>query len=326
VTREDQPRARPDLAEHAGREAGAIEGQGDGHATVGGAARRADALPGRVAGAVLVVRGQYLVAGLQVERAGDDVDGGGRVRHPGDVGRVGADQRARAPPEELDPVALHLEPLRVLCGQHLARAGAVGAVVEEGDGRVAQEQVAHRPSLGAAKRGMSGRAASRTPGPRWGLPCARVRVRWLSRATLQPRGQAWWLVPGRPSRVRWWNSANHYKKRFKNCAKFLPYVLCNCSSLLGKVLCAYLPPATGFVPQAGAIGGGRAVRSLQCRSGEAIDSPTWRQRHGVTDHLDALRRASRNTASAARAATPRAANEHPQLPAYTVLQQPQAIS
>jgi hypothetical protein len=124
----------------------------------------ADELPGGVAGAVLQVGGQHLVAGLQVQRARDDVDAGGGVGHEDQV--VGAcaeeasqpptrfaQQRGRAAAEEVHRVAFHLAAASLAAPPSPARAGAERAVVEEdqvrGDPVPASNWSALRPLNGA---------------------------------------------------------------------------------------------------------------------------------------------------------------------------------
>ena len=111
-------------------------------------------------GVVLVVVGQELVAGLEVERADDGVHRAGRVGDEGEVVRVGADERAevaravaqearQVAGEELDRLRLHPVAPAVLRLQHRARARPERAVVQEGDRGV------QRPSGAASSDGIA---------------------------------------------------------------------------------------------------------------------------------------------------------------------------
>jgi hypothetical protein len=111
------------------------------------AALRAHQFPGVAARAVLVQRCEYLVTGLQIKGAGDDVDAKGRVVDKDDILRTGADvggQRHTRRAQRRDglflkethwlafdaalPLLIHVE--------DWSRRGAKGAVVEKNDIRV----------------------------------------------------------------------------------------------------------------------------------------------------------------------------------------------
>ena len=123
-----------------------------------GAGALATVLPCLVARAILVVRGEHLVAGFQLERARDDVDAQRGVRDEGDIVWVGADEWAqsraglgeqiRQPLEKLDGLAFELELARLVGLEYGPRARAEGAVVEKDDVRLEQEQLAQTDAGG----------------------------------------------------------------------------------------------------------------------------------------------------------------------------------
>ena len=155
--RKDQCRGRSDVAEeqhpgavgHAGQDGlgeGCFRHQRHGHLDGDdlrtGAA--GDIGPGLFEGGIFVIGGQDLVAGLQIERLGDDVESLGGIDQPDDIvgpgTEEGRERDARCPhprrevaSEEGDGLALELK-LEVLVGfEHRSRAGAERAMVEKDD-------------------------------------------------------------------------------------------------------------------------------------------------------------------------------------------------
>ncbi len=134
------------------------------------------------AGIVGVVRGEQLVSGPEDEGAQDGVHPGGGVVDQREVVRIGSkegpepsaslvEQRLDRPDEEVDGIALHPCPELGLQREHLARAGAERAMVQEGDARI------QRPVGGERRR----RRAPHRPGPSpAGVRSGRSKVRCVS--------------------------------------------------------------------------------------------------------------------------------------------------
>ena len=117
---------------------------------------------GEAHGVVGRVGEHELVALPPVERVQHRGDARGGVRHEHEVlalraqGRAEraprmAEQLRRAAAEEFHRVALHLQLPMLLRLEHLARTGAERAVVEEREGRVQQEELAHPRSVGVQR-------------------------------------------------------------------------------------------------------------------------------------------------------------------------------
>lgn len=110
-------------------------------------------------GVVLVVGSQQLVAGLEVERTQDGIDPGRGVGNEGEPVGIGAEERRHPfpcgieqprelPRQEADWLRLHPVSQDTLEFQHLHRAGAVRAVVQERDGRIqAPAEVGLHPDM-----------------------------------------------------------------------------------------------------------------------------------------------------------------------------------
>ena len=163
----------------------ARDGQGDRLADEARPAPGADEAPRPVAGAVFVVGRQHLVAGAQRQRAGDEVDAVGGVRHEQQVGGLRAqgsgerhagrgEPRWQPSAEERDRLGLELALPALPRPVDRARAGAEAAVVEEGD-------VAPQHERGGEFRERQGErghrtafrdytAAARQPGDGWTTP------------------------------------------------------------------------------------------------------------------------------------------------------------
>jgi hypothetical protein len=88
----DDPRALACVREEGLDEGlGRVERQGNRRADVGRAGAARDPLPGEVAGAVLEIGGEDLVAGAELERARGEVDARPGVDDEGEVGGIGAE-------------------------------------------------------------------------------------------------------------------------------------------------------------------------------------------------------------------------------------------
>ena len=107
----------------------------------------------RVQRTVLVIGGQHLVAGLQGQRAGDDIEPQRDVGHVDQVVGVGADKVAQrlprlvqqfpgAPLHKLDRLALQFQLPGLVGLKHGARARAKRAVVQKDHARPQQKLVA----------------------------------------------------------------------------------------------------------------------------------------------------------------------------------------
>jgi len=159
VAREDQSGAPRHLGQQPLGEPRVVQRQGNLHLSVDRSGLLANTLPGGIAGAVFVVRGQNLVAWPQVQRACHHVDAGGGVGHEDQVrclcpevvrqGLAGLRQQlARAPSEKLHRVSFHL-PLPVLqVLEHFARAGPERAVIQEHDLGIQEKVRLQRGSCG----------------------------------------------------------------------------------------------------------------------------------------------------------------------------------
>jgi hypothetical protein len=114
---------------------------------------------------ILVRRGQDLVAWVEAERPEDGVERGGGVEDEREVPGFGADVLAEhgadgrklvAEPafEQVDGLALELELPPLIGLEDGARTGAECTVIQVGDLRIEQEEIApgHRPSLLARGR------------------------------------------------------------------------------------------------------------------------------------------------------------------------------
>ena len=132
---------------------------------------RAPVAPGHevervLAGAIGVIGGEELVARREGERAEHRVHPAGGVGDEGQVVGIGPHEGGQRAPrnlqtriqlaaEEAHRLRFQLGAERGLMAQHLGRAGAVRAVVEEGDGGV------ERPERREVRRGGHGRARLR---------------------------------------------------------------------------------------------------------------------------------------------------------------------
>ena len=122
---------------------------------VASAALLAEPLPAPLAGPVLQVGADHLIARLERERSGHHVDAGRRVGHKNQIvsraaeigGHRGArlvQQVLRAPSQELDRLPLQLALPAAVLGEHRLRRGPERPVVEEDDVGIEQELLAQR--------------------------------------------------------------------------------------------------------------------------------------------------------------------------------------
>ena len=196
VAGEHHPCARRDGGHHAVDEGFGVEGQRDLDAPIDRAGQRAHALPGGVAGAVFVVGGQHLVAGLQAQRLRHRVDARGGVGHEDQVGRRSTQagrqsraclrqQRRRTPAQKGHRVAFEFELPVLVIGEHVFRAGAETAVVQEDEPGLQKKLLAQ--GRGLIEHGDRGRAAGRHASLPAGSACGHCntrRQRHASRSTV----------------------------------------------------------------------------------------------------------------------------------------------
>ena len=163
---EDERRGRGDVAQidhpgpgrHAGpdafREFVGPERQGNLHGHVPGARVPAYEVPGVVAGAILVVRGENLVPGPQGDGARHGVHAVGGIGEVDQVFGLRAQvlgqhrtrmrqQFRRAAAQERHGVPFHFPLPPVATLQHFRRTGSEGTVIQEDKRRVEQEQILH---------------------------------------------------------------------------------------------------------------------------------------------------------------------------------------
>ena len=153
----DEPGARGDALPKLFDEGfGRLDGQGNGLADIFYAAVLAQELPGLIAGAVFVVAGQHLVAGLKGragaadQGAGDDVDAMRGVGDEDQVGGGGVEVNAQGlaglllqgcqfTPQEEHRLVFQAALPGLVNFENREGAGAEGAVVKEMDGGIEQE-------------------------------------------------------------------------------------------------------------------------------------------------------------------------------------------